>query len=54
VCAHEAVDLAEKVRRAAQYRGPKLLLSLAVCPPGWGYDPALGDEIARLAVKTGI
>lgn len=54
ICAHDPVDLAEKVRRAAQFRGPKLFLSLAVCPPGWGYDPALGDELARLAVETGI
>jgi pyruvate ferredoxin oxidoreductase beta subunit len=54
VCAHEAVDLAEKVHRALSIRGPKLFLSLAVCPTGWGFDPALGDELARLAVETGI
>jgi pyruvate ferredoxin oxidoreductase beta subunit len=54
VCSHEAVDLAEKVERARQYRGPKLFLSLAVCPTGWGFDPELGDEIARLAVESGV
>jgi pyruvate ferredoxin oxidoreductase beta subunit len=54
VCAHEAVDLAEKVHRATKLAGPKLFLSLAVCPTGWGYDPALGDELARLAVETGV
>jgi pyruvate ferredoxin oxidoreductase beta subunit len=54
VSAHEAVDLAEKVERAKRLRGPKLFLSLAVCPTGWGFDPELSDEIARLAVETGI
>jgi len=54
VCAHDPVDLAEKVHRAKQFRGPKLFLSLAVCPTGWGFDPALGDEIARLALETGV
>jgi pyruvate ferredoxin oxidoreductase beta subunit len=54
VCAHEAVDLAEKVHRALQIPGPKLFLSLAVCPTGWHFDPALGDELARLAVETGL
>jgi pyruvate ferredoxin oxidoreductase beta subunit len=54
VCAHEAVDLAEKVERARRQRGPKLFLSLAVCPTGWGFDPELSDEIARLAVESGM
>jgi pyruvate ferredoxin oxidoreductase beta subunit len=27
---------------------------LAVCPTGWGFDPALADEIARLAIETGV
>ena len=25
-----------------------------MCPTGWGFDPRLGDELAHLAVKTGI
>lgn len=54
VSAHEAVDLAEKVRRSLAIRGPKLFLSLAVCPTGWGFEPELGDELAHLAVETGI
>lgn len=54
VCAHDPVDLAEKVHRARAIRGPKLFLSLATCPTGWGYDPEFGDEIARLALETGI
>jgi pyruvate ferredoxin oxidoreductase beta subunit len=54
VCSHDPVDLAEKVERARRNRGPKLFLSLAACPTGWGFDPGLGDEIARLALETGI
>ena len=54
VSSHEALDFAEKVRRAAAIKGPKLFLALAVCPTGWGFDPAIGDEIARLAIETGV
>lgn len=54
VSAHEAVDLAEKVRRSMSLTGPKLFLSLAVCPTGWGFEPELGDELAHLAVETGV
>ena len=54
VSSHEPVDLAEKVYRASQQSGPKLFLSLAVCPTGWGFDPELADEIAKLAIETGI
>lgn len=54
VSAHEAVDLAEKVRRSLAVHGPKLFLSLAVCPTGWGFEPELGDELAHLAVETGV
>jgi pyruvate ferredoxin oxidoreductase beta subunit len=52
--AHDPIDLAEKVARGAALRGPKLLLSLAVCPTGWGFDPSQGDEIAKLAIETGV
>lgn len=54
VSAHESVDLAEKVRRSMSITGPKLFLSLAVCPTGWGFEPELSDELAHLAVETGI
>ncbi len=54
VSAHESVDLAEKVRRSMSIIGPKLFLSLAVCPTGWGFEPELSDELAHLAVETGI
>ncbi len=51
---HEPVDLAEKVRRSLAVAGPKLFIALAVCPTGWGFDPELSEEIARLAVETGV
>ncbi len=54
VSAHESVDLAEKVRRSMSLTGPKLFLSLAVCPTGWGFEPELSDEMAHLAVETGL
>jgi pyruvate ferredoxin oxidoreductase beta subunit len=54
ISAHDVVDLAEKVRRAMDMRGPKLFLALAVCPTGWGFDPELSDEVARLALETGV
>lgn len=54
VSSHEPVDLAEKVHRAAEREGPRLFVALAVCPTGWGFDPELSDEIARLAVETGV
>jgi pyruvate/2-oxoacid:ferredoxin oxidoreductase beta subunit len=48
------LDLTEKVWRAGQFRGPKLFTTLAVCPTGWGYDPAESHPVARLAVETGV
>jgi pyruvate ferredoxin oxidoreductase beta subunit len=50
----EPLDLARKIDKARGIRGPKLILALAPCPTGWGYDPKLTVEIGRLAVRTGI
>lgn len=54
IVAAEPVDLAEKVNRAKQIRGPKLFLSLAPCPTGWEAEPSQSIEIGKLAVRTGI
>lgn len=54
LCSHDPLDLAEKIARARERRGPKLLLSLAVCPTGWGFEPDRSDELARLALETGV
>jgi pyruvate ferredoxin oxidoreductase beta subunit len=54
ISSHDAVDLAEKVRRAMAFHGPKLFTAIAACPTGWGFHPELSDEIASLAVETGV
>lgn len=54
VSAHDPVDLAEKVARALEFEGPKMFAALAVCPTGWGFDPAISYDIAKLAVETGV
>ncbi len=50
----EPLDLARKIEKVKDIRGPKLILALAPCPTGWDYDPMLSGEIGKLAVKTGI
>jgi pyruvate ferredoxin oxidoreductase beta subunit len=54
ITSHEPVDLAEKIHRSLALTGPKMFIALAVCPTGWGFDPELSEEIARLAVETGV
>jgi pyruvate ferredoxin oxidoreductase beta subunit len=54
VSAAEPVDLAEKVRRADRFHGPKLFHALSACPPGWGHDPSQSHHIAQLALDTGV
>ena len=48
------LDLMDKVARAGRVRGPKLFISLAACPPGWGIDPEDAVAVAKLAVETGV
>ncbi len=50
----EPLDLARKVEKAATMTGPRLILALSPCPPGWDYDPKDTVDIGHLAVKTGI
>ena len=54
VIGSEALDLARKIEKAKELEGPRMIISLAPCPTGWGYDPKETVEIGRLAVKTGI
>jgi pyruvate ferredoxin oxidoreductase beta subunit len=53
ICASEPVDLARKVERARDLKGPKLFLAFSPCPTGWHFEPRETVEIGRLAVKTG-
>ena len=50
----EPLDLARKIEKAKSLKGPRLVLALAPCPPGWGFDPKESVEIGRLAVRTGV
>jgi pyruvate ferredoxin oxidoreductase beta subunit len=54
VAGAEPIDLARKLKKARDMKGPRLILALAPCPPGWDFDPAQAVEIGRLAVKTGV
>ncbi len=50
----EPLDLARKIEKAKHIKGPRLIIALAPCPTGWGFDPKESSEIGKLAVKTGI
>jgi len=50
----EPLDLARKIEKAKEKKGPRLILALSPCPTGWNYDPKESSEIGRLAVRTGI
>ncbi|MBP2675478.1 MAG: pyruvate ferredoxin oxidoreductase, beta subunit [Deltaproteobacteria bacterium] len=54
VVGSEPLDLARKIERAMSLRGPRLILALAPCPTGWGYDPAETAQIGKFAVETGV
>ena len=50
----EPLDLARKIEKVMQLKGPRMILALAPCPTGWGFDPRESTEIGKLAVKTGV
>ena len=54
VIGSEPLDLARKIEKAKGLKGPRLIIALSPCPPGWDYDPEESVEIGRLAVKTGV
>jgi len=45
-------DFVSKVEKALAIDGPTFLDVFSPCPLGWGYDPSLSMELARLAVDT--
>ena len=47
-------DLMEKVDKAKEIRGCKILHVMAPCPTGWGYDPALTVKVGKMAVELGL
>ncbi len=50
----EPLDLARKIEKAQQLKGPRLIIALAPCPTGWDFDPSETVQIGRLAVRTGV
>ena len=47
-------DAVHKLRRALDLKGFRFLLVLSPCPTGWKSEPALGMELVRLAVRSGL
>jgi pyruvate ferredoxin oxidoreductase beta subunit/2-oxoisovalerate ferredoxin oxidoreductase beta subunit len=47
-------DAVRKVRRALDTQGFRFLHVLSPCPTGWKSEPALGIELVRLAVRSGL
>jgi pyruvate ferredoxin oxidoreductase beta subunit len=54
VIGSEPVDLARKIEKVKDLRGPRMIITLAPCPTGWDFDPSESIEIGKLAVKTGV
>lgn len=54
VIATEPVDLARKIEKAKNLKGPRLIIALSPCPTGWDFDPQETVEIGRLAVRSGM
>ncbi|NIP39266.1 MAG: pyruvate synthase [Candidatus Dadabacteria bacterium] len=50
----EPLDLAQKIEKLKDIKGPRMLITLAPCPTGWEYDPRESIDIGRLAVKSGV
>lgn len=50
----EPLDLAKKIEKMKDMKGPRMIIALSPCPTGWDYDPKDSVEIGKLAVKTGI
>ena len=50
----EPLDLARKIEKARELKGPRLIIALSPCPTGWDFDPQESIDIGKLAVKCGI
>ncbi len=54
IAGSNTVDLLRKVEKATWIKGPKLFITPAACPTGWGYDPQETIRIEKLAIDTGV
>jgi pyruvate ferredoxin oxidoreductase beta subunit len=53
-CPSYPIDLVQKVKKAADMKGPAYVHILSVCPTGWRSAPELSIKLGRLAVETGV
>ena len=53
-CPSYPIDLVQKVKKAAELKGPAYVHILSVCPTGWRSAPDLSIKLGRLAVETGV
>jgi pyruvate ferredoxin oxidoreductase beta subunit len=53
-CPSYPIDLVQKVKKAADTKGPAYVHILSVCPTGWRSAPELSIRLGRMAVETGI
>lgn len=51
-CASYPQDLMNKVKKAAQTKGPSYIHILQPCATGWGYDPSKTVKLGKLAVES--
>lgn len=51
-CVSEPQDLMNKVKKAAEAKGPAYIHVLQPCATGWGYDPAKTIKLGKLAVDS--
>jgi len=50
----EPLDLAKKIQKVKNMKGPRMIIALAPCPTGWDFDPKYAADIGKLAVDTGV
>ncbi len=50
----EPLDLARKIERTKNIKGPKLIIALSPCPTGWDFEPHDLIKVGKLAVSTGM
>jgi pyruvate ferredoxin oxidoreductase beta subunit len=53
-CPSYPIDLVQKVKKAADIKGPAYVHILSVCPTGWRSAPELSIKLGRLAVEAGV
>ncbi|MBE6488316.1 MAG: pyruvate synthase subunit beta [Methanosphaera stadtmanae] len=51
-CVSEPQDLMNKVKKAAEAKGPAYIHVLQPCATGWGYDPSKTIKLGKLAVDS--